>query len=403
MTEASDPAVVPGALAGIRVLDASTLFAGPFAARILGDYGSEVIKIEHPRGDPSRHHGYSLNGQGLWWKTLGRNKQCLTLTLSTAEGADIFRKLVRRSDVVIENFRPGVMERWGLGYEDLSAENPRIIMARVTGFGQFGPYAARRGFGTLAEAMSGFASITGLPDGPPTLPPFGLADGVAGMAAAIGILMAIIRREVTARGQVVDVALIEPLMHLLGPQPTVYQLLGTVQQRSGNRSVNNAPRNTYKTADGAWLAVSTSADTVAARVMTLVGHQEVVSEPWFASSGERARRADLLDGMVQDWISKRSRAEVEAAFVAAGAAVAPIYTIEDIVQDPQYQALDSITTVNDPDLGPIAMHNQLFRLSGSPGEIRYTGRPLGHDTNEILSDLGFSGEEIEALREKGAI
>lgn len=399
----SEP-VRPGPLAGVRVLDASTLFAGPFAARILGDFGADVIKVEHPRGDPSRHHGYAKEGQGLWWKTIGRNKRSMTLLLSTPSGQEVFRSMVRRADVVVENFRPGVMERWGLGYEELRAENPGIVMTRVTGFGQYGPYADRRGFGTLAEAMSGFASITGEPEGAPTLPPFGLADGVAGMAAAIGTLIALLRRtDADGRGQVVDVALIEPLMHLLGPHPTVYDQLGIVQQRTGNRSVNNAPRNTYRTADGKWLAVSTSANSIAERVMRLIGQDQVVDEPWFSSGGGRAQHADRLDAMVADWMRTRTQSEAMEAFVAAGAAVAPVYTIEDVMKDPQYRALESITTVDDPDLGPIAMHNQLFRLSDSPGAVRHTGQTLGQDTKTILTELGLSGSEIDRLRTEGAI
>ncbi|HZV50397.1 MAG TPA: CoA transferase, partial [Candidatus Dormibacteraeota bacterium] len=207
----------PGALGGVRVLDVATLFAGPFAARILGDHGAEVIKVEHPRGDPARTHGHRKDGHGLWWKVLGRNKLAITLDLSKPRGQELLRGLVAKSDVLIENFRPGVMERWGLGWEALSAVNPRLVMLRVTGFGQFGPYASRPGFGTLAEAMSGFAHITGQPDGPPTLPPFGLADGIAGLAGATAVMMALYHRDLHgAGGQMIDLAIIEPILHVLG-------------------------------------------------------------------------------------------------------------------------------------------------------------------------------------------
>ncbi len=242
-----------GPLAGLRVLDLATLFAGPLAATLLGDYGAEVIKVEHPhRPDPSRGHGPAKNGIGLWWKLLGRNKKTLTLDLSHPEGRDVLLRLAAGADVVIENFRPGTLERWGLGWDELSAANPRLVLARVTGFGQFGPYARRPGFGTLAEAMSGFAAITGEPDGPPTLPPFGLADAIAAMATSYAVMAALHGRAATGRGQVIDLALIEPMLTVLGPQPLWYDQLGHVQPRTGNRSANVAPRNTYRTADGSW-------------------------------------------------------------------------------------------------------------------------------------------------------
>ena len=234
------------ALQGLKVLDVATLFAGPLAATMLGDHGADVIKIEHPRGDPSRTHGAQRDGVGLWWKMLGRNKQAITLNLSSPEGQEVFRTLAADADVVIENFRPGTLERWGIGPEVLHEANPGLVLARVTGFGQFGPYSSRPGFGTLAEAMSGFAAITGEPDGPPTLPPFGLADGVAALTTSFGIMTALRAREQTGRGQVLDMAIIEPLLTVLGPQLIAYDQLGELQPRHGNRSSNNAPRNTYR-------------------------------------------------------------------------------------------------------------------------------------------------------------
>ena len=250
-------------LNGLRVVDASTLFAGPMAAMHLGDMGADVVKVEHPnRPDPARGHGPSKDGQNLWWKTLGRNKRTVAIDLHTAGGRDAFIRLARTADVVIENFRPGTLERWGLDYAALSAQNPGLVLARVTGFGQIGPYKNRPGFGTLAEAMSGFASSTGEPEGPPTLPPFGLADGVASLATAYAIMVALHSRDKDGKGQEVDVAIIEPILAMLGPQITRWDQLGTVQPRTGNRSVNNAPRNAYRTADGSWVAVSTSAQSI---------------------------------------------------------------------------------------------------------------------------------------------
>jgi crotonobetainyl-CoA:carnitine CoA-transferase CaiB-like acyl-CoA transferase len=340
---------------------------------------------------------------GLWWKHLGRNKRTMTLDLSTPGGREVLLRLAASADVVIENFRPGTLERWGLGWERLSAANPRLVLARVTAFGQFGPYAGRPGFGTLAEAMSGFASATGEPQGPPTLPPFGLADAVAGLAAAYAVLAALAGRERTGAGQVVDLAIIEPMLAVLGPQLIWYDQLGYVQPRMGNRSANNAPRNTYRTADGAWLAVSSSAQSVAERVVRLVGRPELAAEPWFGTGAGRAAHADEIDAAVGGWIAAHGRAEVVAAFEAAQAAVAPVYDVRDVLADPQYGALGTVVSVDDAELGPIRMQNVLFRLSGTPGTIRWTGRPHGADTDAVLAELGLDAREIAALRAQGAL
>ncbi|QHC21688.1 CaiB/BaiF CoA transferase family protein [Streptomyces sp. GS7] len=399
-------AAVPtaGPLAGLRVLDLATLFAGPLAATLLGDFGAEVIKIEHPRRpDPSRGHGPAKDGVGLWWKLLGRNKRAMTLDLSRPGGRDVLLRLAAGADVVIENFRPGTLEKWGLGWAELSAANPRLVLARVTGFGQFGPYAHRPGFGTLAEAMSGFAALTGEPDGPPTLPPFGLADAIAALTTSYAVMAALRGRDATGRGQVVDLAIIEPMLTVLGPQPLWYDQLGHVQPRTGNRSANNAPRNTYRTADGSWVAVSTSAQSVAERVLRLVGRPELTAEPWFATGAGRARHADELDAAVGGWIARHDRAEVLAAFEEAEAAVAPVYDIRDVLADPQYRALGTLTEIPDDELGSVRMQNVLFRLSETPGAIRWAGRPHGADTDEVLTGLGMTAPEIAELRAAGAL
>lgn len=394
----------PAPLTALRVLDLATLFAGPLAATMLGDFGAEVIKVEHPtKPDPSRGHGPSKDGVGLWWKLLGRNKRTLTLNLSKPGGRDTLLRLAATSDVIIENFRPGTLEKWGLGWKELSAANPRLVLARVTGFGQFGPYAHRPGFGTLAEAMSGFAAITGEPDAPPVLPPFGLADSIAGLATAYAVMTALAARDRTGKGQVVDMAIIEPILTVLGPQPLWYDQLGHVQPRTGNRSANNAPRNTYRTADGSWVAVSTSAQSVAERVMRLVGRPELIDEPWFGSGADRARHADVLDEAVGAWIARHTREEVIDAFEKAEAAVAPIQDVREVMTDPQYRALDTITTIDDPELGPLRMQNVLFRLSATPGAIRWAGRPHGADTKAILTELGLTETDVTALHEEGAL
>ncbi|MEV6037362.1 CoA transferase [Nonomuraea sp. NPDC052116] len=391
-------------LADLRVIDAATLFAGPSAAMMLGDFGADVIKIEHPRrGDPSRGHGASVDGVGLWWKTLARNKRTAAVDLSHPDGQGILRRLAERSDVLIENFRPGTLERWNLAPEDLLELNPRLIVARMTGFGQFGPMAKQPGFGTLAEAMSGFAAMTGQPDGPPTLPPLALADGIAGLAMSYAIMVALRAREQSGRGQVIDLAIIEPILGILGPQMTAYKALGVVPRRTGNRSSSNAPRNTYRTRDGRWLAISTSAQPVAERVVALVGRPDLVEQPWFASGAGRVRHVDELDEAVASWIAERDADEVIARFEEAQAAIAPIYDVSDIAEDPQYAALETFVEVPDEELGSVTLQNVLFRLSDTPGEIRWPGRRLGRDTDEVLAELDYTGEAIAALREEGVI
>jgi crotonobetainyl-CoA:carnitine CoA-transferase CaiB-like acyl-CoA transferase len=390
-------------LAGLRVLDISTVYAAPITAMLLGDFGAEVIKVEHPRGDPARTHGWNREGHGLWWKVISRNKRTMTLNLGTPQGQDILRRLVADADVLVENFRPGVMERWGIGPDRLLDINPRLVMLRVTGFGQDGPYAERRAFGTLAEAMSGFAHQTGQEDGPPTLPPFGLADGVAGIAGAFAVITALYQRDASGgTGQVIDLSLLEPLLGILGPGPTVFDQLGVIAGRHGNRSPNNAPRNAYLTRDGRWVAISASATSVAERVMRLVGRGDLAEKPWFASAGERSRRSELLDGAVSQWIAARDFDEVVKAFEDAGAALAPIYDIEQLMDDPHVQFRDTVTTVHDEDLGPLQMQNLMVRLTGTPGAIRFPGRRLGQDNHALYRELlDIDGDELEHLRREG--
>ncbi len=391
-------------LEGIRVLDAATLFAGPMIAMILGDFGADVIKIEHPRGDPVRSHGHSKGGVPLWWKMIARNKRNITLNFSQPEGQELLLQLVQTTDVLIENFRPGTLEKWNLGPDRLLEVNPRLVLVRTTGFGQFGPYAHRPGFGTLAESMSGFAHVTGDPDGPPTLPPLALADGIAALAGANAVMFALYHRDARGgRGQVIDLAIVEPILTVVGPQPTWYDQLGIIQQRTGNRSANNAPRNTYKTRDGKWVAISTSAQSIAERVMRLVGHPEYIEEPWFKSGAERAKHADELDAAVGGWIGRHDLEEVMRRFEEAEAAIAPIYDVSDVMRDPQFQALQSIVSVPDEELGPVKMQNVLFRMSETPGRIRWAGRKLGRDNAEVYGELGLEPQRLEGLREKGVI
>jgi crotonobetainyl-CoA:carnitine CoA-transferase CaiB-like acyl-CoA transferase len=396
----------PQALGGVRVIDASSILAGPLCCQILGDYGADVVKIEHPeRADNLRGHGHQHEGVPLWWKEVARNKRTIGLNLGDPAGAEVFLRLVGNADVVVENFRPGTLERWGIGPVQLHEVNPGLIVLRITGFGQTGPYASRPGFGTLAEAMSGFAHLTGEATGPPTLPAFGLADTICGISGVAAVLAALRHREVAGgQGQVIDLSILEPMMTAVGPAPSVYHHSGIVETRHGNRSTNNAPRNTYRTRDGSWVAISTSAQQIAERVMTLVGHPEVVNEPWFASGAGRFTHVDELDEYVGSWIAERDRDEVLAAFIGADAAIAAVYDAKDIVDDPHIRATGMLTEVPDEDLGAVLMHNVLWRMSETPGRIRFTGRRHGADTDEVLiGETGLSAQEVKKLRDKGVV
>ena len=393
-----------GPLSDLRVIDASTVLAGPLIGQIMADFGADVIKIEHPqRPDSLRGHGAQKEGHGLWWKMVGRNKRCVGLNLGQPEGAELFLDLAGTADVVVENFRPGTLERWGLGWDVLSARNPGLVLCRVTGFGQAGPYARQPAFGTLIEAMSGFAHMTGMPDGPPTLPPFGLADSVAGISGVAAVMMALHHRHATGEGQVVDLSILEPLATALGPHIVVWDQTGHIAGRSGNRSANNAPRNTYRTADGRWVAVSSSADSVALRTMELVGRPDLASEPWFATGAGRAEHAEVIDAAVASWIGARTLAEVIEACAAADVAAAPVYDARQYAEDPQVRAREAVVAVEDPELGPVRMQNVLFGLSATPGAVRHTGRAPGADTDEVLTEVGVDAGRLAELRARRVV
>ena len=394
-----------GPLAGLKVIDAATLFAGPTIATLLGDFGADVIKVEHPAGDSLRNLGWERDGVSLWWVVVNRNKRAITLKLSHDLGRQAMLRLVEDADVLIENFRPGTMERWGLGWETLREINRRLVMVRVTGFGQTGPYRERAGFGTLAESMSGFAHINGHPGGPPTLPPFALADGIAGLSGAFLTMAALrARDEGDGEGQVIDLSIYEPIFWLLGPQATVYDQLGIVQSRTGNRAPFTAPRNAYLSRDGVWLGLSGSSQSTAERTVRLVGRPEMVEMPWFANHTGRLEHQDELDEAIGKWVAARDAKEVVEAFSAAGAAIAPILDIAGIVEDPQFVHNETITTAEDPVLGPVRMQNLVGRLSDTPGGVRTTGPSLGQHNRDILGDLiGYREAELRHMAEEGVI
>lgn len=369
------------ALDGLRVVDMATVLAGPGAARYLADFGADVIKVEAPGGDGTRGMGWRHpdDGETYMWKLLGRNKRAIVLDLKTDEGLASMRRLVSTADVLVENFRPGTLERLGLAPDDLRATNPKLVVLRVTGFGQDGPYAARPGFATLAEAMSGFAAINGEPDGPPLLPPIALTDEITALVGAFAVMVALRARDRTGEGQVIDVNLLESMLQCMGPLPSAWAHLGELQPRLGSGIPYSVPRGTYRCADGVWVAVSTSAESVAARVMALIG---VGDDPRFTTFGERAEHRDELDGVLGAWIAARPSAEVLAAFQAAEAAIAPVYTMADLLADPHVQARGSVVEVDG-----VVMPGLVARLSATPGELRHAGRALGVDTDTVLAEL----------------
>ncbi len=389
----------PMALSGIRVADISNFLAAPMASMFLGDYGAEVVKVEHPsRGDEMRFWGENKKGVGLYYKVINRNKKSVTADLRTPIGVEIVKRLVRTADVVIENYRPGTLEKWGLGYDVLSEVNPRLVMLRITGFGQTGPYSHKPGFGTLAEAFAGAAHITGFPDRPPLLPAFGLGDSTAGLAGAFLTMVALFERERHGgRGQVVEFAIYEPLLTLLGPQVVNYDQLGLVQERSGSRLPFTAPRNTYRTRDGKWVAIAGSAQSIFERICRALERPELIADPRFRDNRIRMENAAELDAELQSAVERFDLDALIRRFEQHEAAVAPVNTVAQIFADPHYAARQNITAVPDEELGgPLRMQNVVGNFSRTPGAIRRAGPRLGEHNREVLvEELGFSEAELK--------
>ncbi len=365
------------ALEGLRVVDMATVFAGPGAARHLGDFGADVIKVEAPGGDGVRRMGWfpTEGGDSYTWKLLNRNKRCVTLDLKTAADANVMERIVDGADVLIENLRPGALERLGFGPDVVCERNPRLVMLRVSGFGQTGPYASRPGFATMAEAMSGFAAINGEPDGAPLLPPIALTDEVAALAGAFAVMVALRHRDATGQGQVIDVNLLESMLQMMSALPSAAHHLGYDQPRLGSGIPYTVPRGTFQCSDGKWVAISTSAESVAARVLALLG---VADDQRFASFAARVEHRDELNAIVTAWIAQRSSSAVVAAFEGAQAAIAPVYAMTELLRDPHVKARDVVTMV-----GGVAQQGAVARLSRTPAELRFPGATLDADGDAI--------------------
>ena len=392
-----------GALAGLRVIDCSRLIAGGVLSTILADHGADVIKVENPRGGDPLRTWLRQRGE-LWWKVYARGKRSVTLNLTEPRGQALLRRLVRDADILVENFVPGTFEKWGLGWDTLAAENPRLIFARVSGWGQDGPYRARPGFGTMVEAMSGFAAATGPADRPPTLPSFPMADMVAALAGAAAVLAALRHRDqVSGRGQMIDISLYEPLLSVLGPVAAEYALDGKIRTRHGNLSDNASPRGTYQTRDGKWVALSASTPASATALFNGLGLGDMLADPRFATNDARVAHGDLVDAALARAIGARTLDQMQALFETAGLTASPVYDIADITKDPHVVARGILTDVPDPGLGAVRMTAPTPRLAETPASIRWAGPPLGAHNREVYASLGVGDTELETLKREGIV
>jgi formyl-CoA transferase len=392
-----------GPLEGIRVLDLSRLVAGNMLSLQLADFGAEVIKIEDPRkGDPLRD--WRTDNISVHWKVYARNKKSVTLNLRAAEGMDLLRKLAKTANVFIENFRPGTLEQMGIGPDVLHALNPKLIIVRVSGWGQDGPYRDKPGFGSLVEGMSGFASKNGFADRPPVLPPLALADMIAGLYGSNAVLIAL--REIErngGNGQVIDLPLLDPIFSILGPEAALYKLTRRIEPRVGSRSNNTSPRNVYETKDGRFISISASIQNMAERLFRAIGRADMIDDPRFRTNSDRVKNIDECDRPVAEFIKARTLAEGLAVFEAAEVTAAPVYDIDQFIADPHVQAREIVTELPDADMGSVPMHAVVPRLSGTPGDIRTAAPALGEHNNEILGGLGLTSAAIDDLRNRKVI
>ena len=395
----------PSPLAGLKVLELGQLIAGPFAAKVFAEFGAEVIKVEPPgTGDPLRQWRLLHEGTSLWWYVQARNKKSVTVDLRSPAGQEIARRLARDADIVIENFRPGTLEKWGLGYEALAGGNPGLIMVRLSGFGQTGPYRDRPGFGLIGESMGGMRHVTGFPDRPPVRMNISIGDALAALHGVIGALMALHHRESRGgKGQVVDVALYEAVFNMMESLVPDYDRFGEVRGRIGTGLTNIVPSNTYATRDGKSVAIGGNADSIYKRLMHAIGRDDLGQDPALANNVGRVKRTAEIDGAIGAWAAAHDLDDILAALEAADVPHGKIYTAADIVTDAQYLARDMIRQVRLPDGTPLKLPGIVPKLSDTPGDLRWVGPPLGAHTDEVLRGIGYSGEEIERLRKAGTI
>lgn len=389
-----------GPLNGIKVLDLSRLVAGNMLSLQLADFGADVTKVEPLEGDSLR--AWLDGGEPLFWKTYSRNKRSIVLNLRRDKAREALWRLIANADVFVENYRPGTLEKMGFGPGLLLARNSRLIVVRLSGYGQSGPYAGLPGFGTLVEAMSGLAARSGFPDREPLLPPLALADMIAGLSGAFAAVTALFSREHGAQGQVIDLSLLEPLVSILGPEAAIYRRTGQVRQRSGNGISISAPRNIYRCADGKYAALSGSTAATARRIFETIGRPDMAADPRFGSNAARVKNRAVIDEIIGSWFAARNRSSAIAEMQAAGVTAGPVYDVADGLADPHFRAREVFVEVEDPELGSIPMPNIVPRLSATPGVWRRPAPALGEHTNEVLAGAGFSAEEIAALREEGA-
>ncbi len=397
---------IPGPLDGLTVIEMGTLIAGPFCGQILGDFGAEVIKIEDPAaGDPTRQWGRSLpKGHSPWWPVIGRNKKSVTLNLRTPEGQAIARKLIGGADVLVENFRPGALEKWGLGYDSLSADNPGLVMARVSGFGQTGPYASRAGYALIGEAMGGLRYITGEPDRAPARAGISVGDSLAGLHAALGTMMALHSRHRTGKGQIVDAAIYESVLSVMENLITEYGLTGYVRERSGSVLPGIAPSNAYPTRDGALVVIGANQDTLFKRLCEAMGRPGLSDDPRYAGHAARGENQTELDALIGGWTATLDADALLALMEEKGVAAGRVYRAPDMLADPQFAAREAIVEVPHPVFGAVQMQNAFPKLTDTPGGVRWPGPALGEHTDEVLTArAGLSRDEVADLRSKGIV
>jgi formyl-CoA transferase len=407
-TTGAPAAMAAGPLAGLRVIELGSVVAGPFAGRLLADYGADVIKVESPqRPDPLRVWGQAdYRGERLWWTVHARNKRCITLDLRSTQGRDLFLELVENADVVVENFRPGTLERWELGWKQLSARNPRLVLARISGYGQTGPYSSRPGYASVAEAMGGLRALNGYPGQAPPRMAISLGDSLGGMFAVQGILAALFARQSTGRGQVVDVALTEACLALTESLLPEFDRAGYVRQPSGTRLEGIAPSNLYRSKDDTWLIVAANQDAIFARLCRAMGREDLVDDPRYVDHVARGRHQDELDRLVGEWVAERPAAEVTELLEAAGVVVGPVYTAADIVSDPQFKARGMLVAHHDERLDEDVLAPGIVpTFSDTPGSVRWAGPPTsGTHNREVYGELlGLDDKRLTELKTEGVL